>query len=193
MSVTNQNDALQPVTTSVVETLVQHRDRFKAYLSKRLENEAVAEEILQQALLRAVEKEDEIENEASIVPWFYRVLRNALIDHYRSRASDSKKAEELMQELETTGSKSTAPADELRNAICRCLDGLVETLKPEYAELVRKVDLETKPQEIVAKELKISPNNLSVRLHRARQALRKSLERSCGACSKHACLDCTCR
>jgi RNA polymerase sigma-70 factor (ECF subfamily) len=31
-----------------------------------------------------------------------------------------------------------------------------------------------------------------VRLHRARQALKRELERSCGTCATHGCLDCTC-
>jgi RNA polymerase sigma-70 factor (ECF subfamily) len=31
-----------------------------------------------------------------------------------------------------------------------------------------------------------------VRLHRARQALRNSLEQACGVCTKHGCLNRTC-
>jgi RNA polymerase sigma-70 factor (ECF subfamily) len=29
-------------------------------------------------------------------------------------------------------------------------------------------------------------------VHRARQALRRRLEESCGTCAEHACLDCSC-
>lgn len=69
---------------------------------------------------------------------------------------------------------------------------LLPTLKAEYAEVVRKVDLEEQPVSAVAEAIGITVNNASVRLHRGRQALKKQLERSCGACAAHGCLDCSC-
>ncbi|MEP6891867.1 MAG: sigma factor-like helix-turn-helix DNA-binding protein, partial [Nitrospirota bacterium] len=72
------------------------------------------------------------------------------------------------------------------------LNRLLPTLRSNYAELIRRVDLEEESPKLVAEELKISPSNLTVRLHRARQALRASLEQSCGICSTHGCLNCTC-
>ena len=43
-----------------------------------------------------------------------------------------------------------------------------------------------------AEDLGITPNNATVRLHRARKALKRELERSCGTCATHGCLDCGC-
>jgi len=45
----------------------------------------------------------------------------------------------------------------------------------------------------VAAELGVTPNNAAVRLHRARGALKKRLEQTCGTCTQHGCLDCTCQ
>lgn len=190
---TSYDEALEPVNSVVIDALLKNRSEFQKYLSRRLDSPTIAEEILQQSFLKAVEHEAEIENPENILPWFYRVLRNSLIDYFRSRSVDSKKVQDFIQELERRDAKESSAPDELKNIICACLDGLVKTLKPEYGELVRKIDLEGAIPEAVAKDLKITPNNLWVRLHRARQALRKSLERSCGACSQHACLDCTCK
>ena len=72
------------------------------------------------------------------------------------------------------------------------MNTLIPTLKPEYAEILRRVDLEGAAVPSVAAELGISANNVTVRLHRARQALKKQLERCCGTCATHGCLDCTC-
>lgn len=44
----------------------------------------------------------------------------------------------------------------------------------------------------LTQDLQLTPNNLTVRLHRARQALRDGLEESCGICSQHGCLNCVC-
>lgn len=192
MSVRHSEEALKPVSSELIKTLVKNRKRFHSFLSRRLDSEAVAEEILQQSLLKAIESESQIEKEKSVVPWFYRILRNALIDYYRSRAAEAKKAEGFLHELEAAEGGTSATPDELGQVICGCLEGLLPTLNPGYAELIRKVDLQGESPEAVAQELGITTNNLWVKLHRARQALRKSLERSCGACSEHACLDCTC-
>ena len=43
-----------------------------------------------------------------------------------------------------------------------------------------------------AKEKDLTPNNASVRRFRSREALRRQLERSCGTCAEHGCLDCDC-
>jgi RNA polymerase sigma-70 factor (ECF subfamily) len=80
----------------------------------------------------------------------------------------------------------------MKGAICECMNTLLPTLKPEYAEILQRVDLQDSALTEVASELGISQNNATVRLHRARQALKRQLEQSCGTCATHGCLDCTC-
>lgn len=188
-----KNEALVPVGPDVVQTLIDNRTRFRSYLSRRLGDDAAADELLQQSFLKAVESAGALRDSESVIPWFYRVLRNALTDHFRSRATDKKREQALLAELRGPDAGEAPPADELGKAVCQCLAGLLPTLRPEYADVLRKIDLEGRPQKAVAKELGLTSNNLGVKLHRARQAMKKSLERSCGACSEHACLDCTCR
>ncbi len=192
MKTDSSQEALQPVSAGLVDILVKNRERFRKYLTRRIGNEAIADELLQQSLMKALEAESELRNQESVIPWFYRILKNALIDYYRTHSKEEKRDDSLVKELEALGETMSPAADELKSAICQCLGGLLPTLNPGYAELVQKIDLDQKSPEEVAKEMGITPNNLSVKLHRARQALRKSLEHSCGACSKHACLDCTC-
>jgi RNA polymerase sigma-70 factor (ECF subfamily) len=127
-----------------------------------------------------------------IIPWFYQILRHALIDYYRSKETDSKRLQAFLDESETLGPHQVPSLDELQPTICACLDRLVLTLKPNYADLIRRIDLAGESLPSVAKELRVTTNNLTVRLHRARQALRESLEQACGICSKHGCLNCTC-
>jgi RNA polymerase sigma-70 factor (ECF subfamily) len=69
---------------------------------------------------------------------------------------------------------------------------LLETLRPEYADAVRRVDLDEISVQELAREAGITANNAAVRLHRARLALKRQLEKSCGTCVTHGCLDCAC-
>jgi len=171
----------------VVEALVGNHRRFLAFLERRVGSRALAEELLQAAYVRTLEKGGDLEEGEGAVAWFYRLLRNALVDHYRRNAAEGRALEREAREASALG-----PDPELTQTVCACIHDLLPALKPEYAELVRQVDLEGRSVPEVAQEAGITPNNAGVRLHRARQALKKQLERSCGTCASHGCLDCTC-
>ena len=52
---TDSTNPLREVSSTVVETLIKNRERFRGYLTRRIGNEAIAEEVLQQSLLKAVD------------------------------------------------------------------------------------------------------------------------------------------
>lgn len=69
-----------------VKSIVDNTPAFRAFVRKRLGDETVAEDVLQQCLVRAVPNQHSLEHQESVIPWFYRILRNAITDYYRSRA-----------------------------------------------------------------------------------------------------------
>lgn len=175
-----------PPSAEVLARLVaSHRD-FLAFLESRVPSRAVAEELLQAAFVRTLEKGGAIRESESAVAWFYRLLRNALADYYRHGASEQRALDQQAAEAQIPSEQA------LQGVVCACMNTLLPTLKSEYAEVLRRVDLEEAPLPQVAAELQITTNNATVRLHRARQALKRQLERSCGTCATHGCLDCTC-
>ena len=171
----------------VVEALVGNHRRFLGFLESRVGSRALAEELLQSAYVRTLEKGGDLQEGEGAVAWFYRLLRNALVDHYRRNAAEGRALEREAREASEVGEDP-----ELTRTVCACIQELLPALKPEYAEMVRQVDLEGRSVPEVAREAGITANNAGVRLHRARQALKKQLERSCGTCAAHGCLDCTC-
>jgi RNA polymerase sigma factor (sigma-70 family) len=176
----------------LLQRLLAEQSAFRAFLRKRLSDDALVEDLLQQSLVKAVERGHELNNHDSAVSWFYRILRNALVDYYRSHAADRRKVDGLLDELVTSGEDKMPGLDEVRPTLCACLAPLVGQLRPAYADLIRRVDLDGESPAAVAKDLNVTSNNLTVRLHRARQALRVTLEKTCGICTKHGCLNCTC-
>jgi RNA polymerase sigma-70 factor (ECF subfamily) len=175
-----------------LDRLLNSQSELRAFLRRRVSDDAVADDLLQQSLLRAVEQQHTLHNKDSIVAWFYRVLRNAVVDYYRARAVETRKAEGLHQELNARGEQAVPSPDEMTPTVCACLERLLPGIRPAYAELLRRIDLQGESSDSVAKDLQLTKNNLTVRLHRARQALRSALEASCGVCTKHGCLNCTC-
>ncbi len=172
--------------------LNNHRKAFKAFLTARVGSQAEAEDILQNGLLKALQRAGELQDDARLTAWFYRVLRNAVVDHYRSRASARRRHDELGAMIKGLGEDIAAAPKGWESQLCGCLGGVVKTLKPQHAELLRRVDLNGESVQHAAKALRLTPNNASVTLHRARKELRIRLERFCGACAKDACLDCDC-
>ena len=174
------------VPPEVVSRLVANHRDFLAYVERRVGSRTIAEEILQDAFVRSLERGDEIRD--SVIGWFYRVLRNAVIDHQRRQAAANRRLDEFASELESHGSAE----DELARVACACVVRLAETLKPEYAEALRRIEVEGVGVKDYADASGISASNAGVRIFRAREALRKQVARSCGTCAEHGCLDCTC-
>jgi DNA-directed RNA polymerase specialized sigma24 family protein len=56
-------------------------------------------------------------------------------------------------------------------------------LRPETGDLLRRAELEETPLRRLADELGITANNAGVRLHRAREALRRAMQARCAACA----------
>lgn len=179
--------SLEELTDALV---TQHRELL-AFVERRVGDRAVAEEILQSALVRSLEKADAVRDSA--LGWFYGVLRNAIVDHHRRTAAATRRLERYGEEEAATGAAVVAaPDEELRGTVCRCVSRLADTLKPEYATALRRIELDGASVKDYAEEAGISSNNAGVRIFRAREALRRQVLRACGSCAEHGCLDCTC-
>lgn len=178
-----------PNTPDVVRHLVENHKAFLGFLERRVGSRALAEDILQDAFLRGMGKVEGLRDAESAVAWFYRLLRNAVVDHRRRAGASSRALDAFGSELET----HATPMPEVETAICGCVGELAETLKPEYASALKRVEIDGIAVKDFAAEAGISSGNAAVRVFRARDALRKQVMRSCGTCAEHGCLDCACK
>ncbi len=177
----------QPASTAVATALLAHRSAFKAFLIARVGNAADAEDLLQNGLMKALQRADELKDGEKSIAWFYQILRHAIIDHARSRGAARRRDEAWSNDA------ALAPDDrEAEQQICRCFESLIPSLKPAHAELLTRVELRGESVAAAAAALGITANNASVTLHRARAELRAKLVDFCGSCADGACLDCDC-
>ncbi|HEY5922598.1 MAG TPA: sigma-70 family RNA polymerase sigma factor [Kofleriaceae bacterium] len=179
-------DPGEPPSAEVIAALVANHREFLRFIERRVGNRDVAEEILQNAFVKNLDKFDTVRETA--IGWFYRVLRNAVIDH-RRRASV---AERRLDSYAIDQQASEMRDDELHGIVCKCVGELATTLKPEYASALRRIEIDGISVKDYADEIGISSSNAGVRVFRAREALRKQVSRACGTCATHGCLDCTC-
>ena len=182
------DDAIKTHDTAVQRALVEARQEILQFLQQRLRNRDEAEEVLQRFSVRALERASQLRDVQTMRGWLGRILATTIIDYQRS-ANRRRRREIQVDQGELDG----LPADaELDAAICNCLYRLLPTLKPEYADIVWRADILGEPCDRLAASLGTSLNNVTVRLHRGRQALRRRLEEMCLTCPVHGFLDCHC-
>jgi RNA polymerase sigma-70 factor (ECF subfamily) len=144
---------------------------------------------LQGAFEKVLARPDQAPDDEAIIPWFYRTLRNAVVDQFRRQSAADRALEAFARELET----QDVPAFDLEREICSCVSRLASTLKPEYADALQAVEVEGTPVKVFAEQKGLSSSNAAVRVFRARDALKKRVAESCGTCADHGCMNCTCK
>jgi RNA polymerase sigma factor (sigma-70 family) len=176
-------------TPPALAVLLDNHRAFLGYLERRVGDRAVAEDLLQDAFAKVMDRPEQAPSDEGIVPWFYRLLRNAAIDQFRRRGAAGRAMEAFAREIDT----HTAPEPELEAEICACVGRLATTLKPEYAEALHAIDIQGTPVKAFAEQRGLSASNAGVRVFRAREALKKRVTESCGTCAEHGCLNCACQ
>jgi len=178
---------VKEATPEVAAIFVANHRAFLAFLERRVGSRAVADDILQEAFVRGMGRITANSDE-SVIAWFYRTLRNAAVDYHRRHKTANKALDAFAAE---SPDKIEADA-ELQAAVCQCVGRLADTLKPEYAAALRRIEIDGVAVKDYAIEQGISASNAAVRIFRAREALRTQVKRSCGTCAEHGCLDCSC-
>lgn len=168
---------------AVSRALGEQRADFEAFVRARVRPDEV-DEILQVAAVRAIERADSLGDPDRVVAWLYRIHRNLITDTYRFRARERRY-------LDVSDEPPEAASEALVDP-CDCSISQSERLKPSYASILSLVDRDGVGLPEAARRLDVSTNNATVRLHRARKALRQAMLEHCGVTDPRACGDCRC-
>ncbi len=168
-------------TKLIASVLREHAGQFRSFVAARLPS-ADVDDVLQTAAVRALERAKSLKDPDRVLPWLYRVHRNVIADTLRNRARRQRTLDDM-----DAASEVDAPEE-----LCGCSLVQARRLQPSYAAVLALVDAGDATIADAAAHLGISVNNASVRLHRARKALRKAMREHCGVESPRDCLDCRC-
>lgn len=176
--------------STVIRRLTECRSEFLRFFRRRLSRPEDAEDAFQEFCLKVVRAAETPEAGGKIDAWLRRVLRNTLTDVYRRRAA--RQQAEAAYEAEPRETLIQADAGEPEKP-CECVHDAVPMLRPDYAEIIRRADLDEEPRERIAADLGLTVNNIGVRLHRARRALKEKIEERCPMCCDGSFRSCDCR
>ncbi|MBD3224345.1 MAG: RNA polymerase sigma factor SigZ [Caldithrix sp.] len=145
-----------------------------SYISKRVNNQEDARDILQEVFLKIMKNADVIRNEERIKNWIFRITRNSIIDYYRSsqKKLHALNEEELLREVHNDEEESVMELD------C-CIEGFVLKLPQKYRQIITLSELEGKSQKELAQTLNVPYSSLRTTVQRGRKRIKKMLLDCC--------------
>ena len=166
--------------TAMFEIIMRrHNQRLYRVARAILRNDAEAEDVMQDAYVRAYEHLDQFAGRAKFSTWLARIAvhealgRQHRANRYQDLAPISEVEGDPMDRFASSGPdpEQQAASTEIR----RLLEEAVEKLPDSYRVIFMLRDVEELSTTDTAEVLEITEENVKVRLHRARALLRKSL------------------
>ena len=150
---------------------------FSFALSICAGNRGIAEEIYQEALVKAFINIGKFEGKSSFSTWIWTIIKNSYIDFL----AENRKHVNL-EDIEGFEPSSDIPAELelIHEDRAKMLRKLISELPLPYCEVITIIDLQEMEHSEAAKLLGIDKNLLKVRLFRARNALEKMIQANIG-------------
>ncbi|HEY7209488.1 MAG TPA: RNA polymerase sigma factor [Bryobacteraceae bacterium] len=165
--------------------LVEHYDRRVFRMAKQItQNDDDAEDVLQEAFLKAYTHLDDFQGNSKFYTWIVRIAVNEALMKLRKRRADrSVPLDEPIDTGEDEVAREIAVWDDnpedvySREELTEILDEAVQSLKPAYRTVFVLRDIEELSIEETAEALGLSISAVKSRLLRARLQLREKLTR----------------
>ena len=150
---------------------------LRAFILKRVSDEAEADDILQEVFLRVHQHLDRLEDPNRLLSWIFQITRHVIVDHYRS--SDRRPESSVGLAVDMKDAASEDMPNEVRTELSGCLRPMVERLPLKYREAVDLVEIEGFTNQEAASRLGISVAGMKSRVQRGRRHLKKMLDDCC--------------
>lgn len=152
-----------------------HKKLFK-YINSKINNEHDTEDILQEVFVKIYNNINEIEDEAKIKSWIYKITKNSIIDYYKKKKAINMDIEDFDKIINEDEDEDESNMNE---DITKCFEMLIGKLPAKYNEPLYLHDIEGKKYKEISKELDISLSCSKMRVTRARSLLKETLLKCC--------------
>jgi RNA polymerase sigma-70 factor (ECF subfamily) len=144
--------------------------QVRSYIRSRVHDHAAAEDLLQEVFLRIHRKLPSLRASERVEAWVWRIVRNAILDHFRR----SRPTNPLRETVELT-----AEVPEDLPDLSPCVRRFVQQLEPAYRDALLLTEWEGLTQHDMGKRLGLSPSGAKSRVQRARDQLKHLLLGCC--------------
>lgn len=143
-----------------------------AFLLKRVRDEQIAQDLLQEAFLKWLRKAEQIRDPDKMLAYLYQIIRNNLNDYFRS----------LKPEYSSENLKVEDPDEDhivLNKAFAQSIPHLIQELPEPFRSVLWEVEIRGKSQKELAAQLEIPYSTLKSRVQKARELLREQILACC--------------
>lgn len=170
-------DTGQPLDAAEVgRRLAELRPALLAFVRGKIGNDADAQEIVSETILRAYGRASDLREPERLRGWLFRIARNLVADHYRSTHVPLRSPVSLPDEMPAP--EPDDPRTTLQS-LANCLGTFSENLPDSYAEAVELADMVGLPQREVASRLGLSLSGAKSRIQRGRKLLERAIRDCC--------------
>ena len=159
----------------------EYRPRVLRYTT-RLVGEAEAQDVTQSVMLKVSEGLSSFRGDASLSTWIYRIATNVAVDKLRQRAAQPHTDAECdfdENEPPPTAQTPSVETSAIREEMNACIGEFIARLPENYRTVMTLSELEGFTNGEIAAIVGLTLNTVKIRLHRAREKLRKDLEAGC--------------
>jgi RNA polymerase sigma-70 factor (ECF subfamily) len=175
-----------PVETGTApadELFTDLNERLRGFVRRRIGDSNAADDVAQEVLLRLHRSLGDLRLEDRLDAFAYRIARNAIIDHYRARASAREIAaapDDLTARIDADRDTDEDPDEtQGRQELARCLEPLIRRLPEPYREALTLTDLGKLSQVEAARIVGLSVPGMKARVQRARAQVHTLLTACC--------------
>lgn len=180
--------SVKNLQTDVSQRLATHRAAIHRYIRGIVRDEAVAEDLTQETLLRAHQKLATLEDPASLASWLYRIATNICHDRFR-RSTRRERIQPLDEETAQGPGRARPPAltdagprlDKVmeQKEMSACVQRYLAELPDSYRAVILLHDATGMTNPEIARMLGVSLATVKIRVHRAREKLGAALRQAC--------------
>ena len=140
-------------------------DKLYKFILRKIKDKEIAKDILQDVLLRILEKKDTMKNSDNYEGWIFQITRNLLIDYFRKNNRNIDFS--LLQNNESNSNSSN-----IYERFTASLNEFIKDLPPKYKEPLILSDIQGLNQKIIAEKLNLTLTGTKSRIQRARKLLK---------------------
>jgi RNA polymerase sigma-70 factor, ECF subfamily len=161
----------------------RHNQRIYRIVRGILDDDGEAEDVMQDAYVRAYQHLAQFEGRSSFVTWLSRIaMHEAFARAQRFKRQTSLDADEVYADMKSTLASTDNPEKNLSNKeLQNVLEAAILLLPPKYRTVLVVRDIEELTTAEAAAALEISEEAVKVRLHRARALVRRALYKRSGS------------
>jgi RNA polymerase sigma-70 factor (ECF subfamily) len=172
---------LMPASSPPLIETEQYRSRVTRYIRYLVRDAGEAEDLAQETLLRAYQKQSTLRDSAALESWLYQIATHISMDRLRQRArAMEREVQTPVEELPIVERDRPSPLTIIQQTeMSECVQQHVAELPDPYKAVLLLHDSDGLTADEIAHLLNLTLTTVKMRLHRARRRLETILKKAC--------------